>query len=169
MEDHLREVVSEGLSTLQEHIEAEFNAEAAVLATDLLTQMTFFWNELTVWITSTQNKLVERGAGSPKECWQLVSASLGKIGQNGDDSFRFWGTLQAYRIAKELREAKFQGHPEVSVVLHEHLVDNAVPKSAFLALQEEVRTLKKVAATAEAAANKAQATATNALKKAEKK
>jgi hypothetical protein len=59
----------------------------------------------------------------------------------------------------ELMEANFSGHPAISNVLHQHLVDHATPQSKHDALSITVTTLqarieqvKKVADTAASSA-----------------
>jgi len=54
-----------------------------------------------------------------------------------------WASLQAHKVCRELIALKFQGHPDISVILHQHLIDNSVPLSGFDVLQSEFEALRK--------------------------
>jgi len=80
-----------------------------------------------------------------------------------------WGTLQAHRGVKEIMDLKFQGHPEVSIILHQHLIDNAVPRSRFEKLQGKFVTLQKAVEEIKNKSDKAMSTASAAALAAKKK
>ena len=49
-----------------------------------------------------------------------------------------WGTLKAHEVMKEYRLADFSGHPKIALILHEHLIRFATPRSKFDWLQASI-------------------------------
>lgn len=175
VKDILQELTNEGAKDMKTLIDEQLGGEAREIACELLRFSRLFWGMVSEWITDGYTELKTRSGGSDKECWGLMSHSVRamlklmrkgrSIGKSGHPEHMLWGTLQAYRIGKELLDLKFEGHPEISVILHQHLIDNAVPRSIFDALVAKVGAMEKSVTTAEATANKAFAKAEAALKK----
>ena len=68
------------------------------------------------------------------------------------------GTLRAHEVMKEYRQADFSGHPKIALILHEHLIRFATPRSKFTALktglEERMDKLQRSVNSAVAATNK---------------
>lgn len=167
--DRLMEMIDEGESTLARQISIYLTGEAEQLAQSLLAQAHKFWMTNATWLTKTHNELLARRKGDKKGAWILMTHSeravlkvvrrARKIGQSRDPAHLLWGALQAHRVSKELVDLKFQGHPEVSIILHQHLIDTSVPRSVHEKLEKEVSELKKDLAAVKATADKALSTA----------
>ena len=54
-----------------------------------------------------------------------------------------WGALQAHALFRSILDHKIQGHPKISVILQQHLVDHATPMSSFLVLETAVKELQR--------------------------
>jgi len=139
-------------------------------------ESTNFWREVSNWMMTYYDEQKTHNNDSTKECWGLVIYCLKAIfhviqkvrvlGTTRNLESMVWASMQAHKVCRELIALKFQGHPDVSVILHQHLIDNSVPFSHFDALRAEFETLRKPikdvhdeAAAARSVADKALSTA----------
>ena len=77
-----------------------------------------------------------------------------------------WATLQAHCIAKLLLDMKFEGHPDVSVILHQFLIMNSVPCAKHDELAKAIKELKVQLIKVDKVTSAAASVVDNALKKA---
>ena len=54
-----------------------------------------------------------------------------------------WGALRAHVFFEALIENTIPGHPKISVILHQHMVDHSTSISAFKKLEAQVAVLKQ--------------------------
>lgn len=175
----LARILQDGYMTNGAAIRRQLSGEGMLVALELLTNSKLFWQELIQWMTNYHTEIVARSKAESKSCWILVTHCVRamltlirgarSIGQRQDPAQMLWGTLQAHRIMAELIDHKFQGHPKISIILHQHLIDNAVPLTRFEEMEKTVAEMAKVVTASKAAADKASSVANKALTAAQKK
>ena len=104
-------------------------------------------------MTKYYGEIGARSQSRPQECWILVTHCVRRIlsearrvrspGITGQAQDMVWGALQAHTLFRSILEHKIQGHPKISVILQQHLVDHATPMSSFLALEATVKELQR--------------------------
>jgi len=123
------------------------------VASAMSDESTNFWREISNWMMTYYDEQKTCNNDSTKECWALVIYCLKAIfciiqkarvlGTTRNPESMVWASLQAHKVCRELMSLKFRGHPDVSVILHQHLIDNSVHLSCFDALQLEFKALCK--------------------------
>jgi len=172
LKESIEEMVETGENVVQEIISLHLTGDAAALAKDFLSASKAWWIKFSAFVSDYYKQLLKRNDSSPKECWMLVVCCIRKvfkllydarsIGQAYYPESMLWGTLRAHAVCAELSHLKFQGHQEIAVILHQHLIDNSVPRSKFEDLVKEISSLKK-------SLEKVKTTADGAMSKASKK
>jgi hypothetical protein len=131
----------------------------------MLTSSDRFWDKFGSWITCFYNEMVKRSGAPGPEVWLLVSHCVRVIfselrgarlpGTHETEDGMFWAALQCSRVQTELVACKFQGHPRVAVILHEHLLDHSTPLSLFRTLESKLALVAKDAKDAKIVADRA--------------
>ena len=151
--DRLTDILSEGEMSLSYQINAHLNGPALQLATKMLTLSVSFWEKLGSWMTKYFGEIKARSQSRPQEsrildthCVRRILSEARKVrapGKTGQDHDMVWGALQAHALFRSILDHKIQGHPKISVILQQHLVDHATPMSSFLGLEAAVKELQR--------------------------
>ena len=151
--DRLTDLLSEGDLALSYQINDQLNGPALQLALKMLTLSMSFWEKLGSWMTRYFGEIRARSQSRPQDCWILVTHCVRRIlseaqkarspGRTGQAHDMLWGALQAHSLFSSILEHKIQGHPKISVILQQHLVDHATPMSSFLTLEATVKELQR--------------------------
>ena len=126
-----------------------FGTEPSSVAKELLLLSKTFWDELCHWMVRYHAQVQAESEASEQEVWILIShcvravfKSLREARAPGRASNTpggmLWGTLKAHEVMKEYRLADFSGHPKIALILHEHLIRFATPRSKFDWLQASI-------------------------------
>jgi hypothetical protein len=152
--NRLSDLVNEGERTLTYTIQGELTGDPQRLATKMLAQSLLAWEKLSAWMTKYYNEVGARSQSLPQECWILVTHCVRKVlsearsarspGKSGKPQDMLWATLHAHAFFQALLDHKIQGHPKISVILQQHLIDHATPMSSFLVLEKIVHDLQRV-------------------------
>ena len=140
--------VKDGRRTLEQAISDlfAFGTEPASVAHELLLQSKTFWDDLCHWIVRYHQQVKAESEASSQEVWILISHCVRAIFRSlrearapgratNTPAGMLWGTLRAHEVMKEYRQSDFSGHPKIALILHEHLIWFATPRSKFSALQ----------------------------------
>ena len=163
--------VKDGRRTLEQAIGDlfAFGTEPASVAHELLLQIKAFWDDLCHWIVRYHQQVQAESEASGQEVWILISHCVRAIFRSlrearapgratNTPAGMFWGTLRAQEVMKTYRQADFSGHPKIALILHEHLIRFATPRSKFSALktglEERMDKLQRSVNSAVAASNK---------------
>ena len=163
--------VKDGRRSLEQAISDlfAFGTEPASVAHELLLQSKTFWDDLCHWIVRYHQQVQAESEASSHEVWVLISHCVRAVFRSlrearapgratNTPAGMLWGTLRAHEVMKEYRQADFSGHPKIALILHEHLIRFATPRSKFTALQtgleERMEKLQRSVNSAVAAANK---------------
>ena len=123
-----------------------FGTEPASVAHELLLQSKTFWDDLCHWIVRYHQQVQAVSEASSQEVWILISHCVRAIFRSlrearapgratNTPAGMLWGTLRAHEVMKDYRQADFSGHPKIALILHEHLIRFATPRSKFSALK----------------------------------
>ena len=163
--------VKDGRRTLEQAIGDlfAFGTEPASVAHELLLQSKTFWDDLCHWIVCYHQQVQAESEASCQEVWILISHCVRAVFRSLREARApgratntlagmLWGTLRAHKVMKEYRQADFSGHPKIALILHEHLIRFATPRSKFTALktglEERMDKLQRSVNSAVAATNK---------------
>ena len=163
--------VKDGRRTLEQAIGDlfAFGTEPASVAHELLLQSKTFWDDLCHWIIRYHQQVQAESEASCQEVWILISHCVRAVFRSlrearapgratNTPAGMLWGTLRAHEVMKEYRQADFSGHPKIALILHEHLIRFATPRSKFSALkvglEERMDKLQRSVNSAVAASNK---------------
>ena len=162
--DRLWKLVKEGEKSLGFIMRNQLGGDALRLAQQMLAASKNGWDEIRLWMTSYFLELGQRSSGDEKERWVLVTSCIRTIlfevrgarlpGRSGRPQDMLWGALRAHVFFQALIENTIPGHPKVSVILHQHLVDHATSISAFKKLEVVVNSLKQQVAQNASAADR---------------
>ena len=166
--DHVRD----GRQTLEQAIGElfAFGTAPSSVAKEMLHLSKAFWDDLCHWMVRYHQQVQAESEASEQEVWILISHCVRAVFKSlrearapgrasNTPAGMLWGTLKAHDVMKEYRAAEFSGHPKIALILHEHLIRFATPRSKFdtlkSSLEERLEKLQRSVNAAVSASNKA--------------
>ena len=163
--------VRDGRQTLDQAIGElfAFGTEPSSVAKEMLHLSKAFWDDLCHWMVRYHRQVQAESEASEQEVWILISHCVRAVFKSlrearapgrasNTPAGMLWGTLRAHEVMQEYRVAEFSGHPKIALILHEHLIRFATPRSKFDGLKSSVEDrldkLQRSVNSAVAASNK---------------
>lgn len=165
IKDRLSKLVKEGQKKILAEISLYLRGDAREVAKEMVNNSATYWTTISTWLTTHYLEYLTRSEATEAEVWELITSCMREVfslfrkarlvGGGGTAAQMFWGTLQCHRVCQELSDSEIKGHPNLAMIINDHLIDNAVPLSRYNKLEAEFQALKKEVATIKGTADKA--------------